>query len=61
LEALIESSAQDIELQEKEVARLKGHIPLLSLRIRPDLHPDIAERTDSLSKAALDHKKQSRE
>ncbi|KAG6853592.1 hypothetical protein C0991_002998 [Blastosporella zonata] len=44
LEALIESSTKDIEIREKEVARLK----------------DIADRTESISKAALEHKQQSR-
>ncbi|KAG5645275.1 hypothetical protein DXG03_006577 [Asterophora parasitica] len=43
LEALIEASAKDVELQEKEVARLR----------------DIADRTESISKAALEHKQQS--
>ncbi|KAF5371945.1 hypothetical protein D9615_008110 [Tricholomella constricta] len=43
LEALIETSNKDIEVQEKEVARLR----------------DIADRTESISKAALEHKQQS--
>ncbi|KAF7301624.1 hypothetical protein MIND_00727900 [Mycena indigotica] len=43
LEALIETSSQEIVAREKEVARLR----------------DIAERTESLSAAALEHKKQS--
>ncbi|KAG6916566.1 hypothetical protein DXG01_006337 [Tephrocybe rancida] len=43
LENLIVSSAKDIEIREKEVARLK----------------DIADRTESISKAALEHKQQS--
>ncbi|KAJ7162638.1 glucosidase II beta subunit-like-domain-containing protein [Mycena crocata] len=43
LEALVESSAQEITVREKEVARLR----------------DIADRTESLSAAALEHKQQS--
>ncbi|KAJ7265858.1 glucosidase II beta subunit-like-domain-containing protein [Mycena haematopus] len=43
LEALVESSAAEILVREKEVARLR----------------DIAERTESLSAAALEHKQQS--
>ncbi|KAJ7477158.1 glucosidase II beta subunit-like-domain-containing protein [Mycena galericulata] len=43
LEALVESSAQEIIVREKEVARLR----------------DIADRTESLSAAALEHKQQS--
>ncbi|KAJ7499351.1 glucosidase II beta subunit-like-domain-containing protein [Mycena latifolia] len=43
LEALVESSAQEIVVREKEVARLR----------------DIADRTESLSAAALEHKQQS--
>ncbi|KAJ7067907.1 glucosidase II beta subunit-like-domain-containing protein [Mycena amicta] len=43
LETLIETSSQEISLREKEVARLR----------------DIAERTESLSAAALEHKKES--
>ncbi|KAK7061346.1 glucosidase II beta subunit-like-domain-containing protein [Favolaschia claudopus] len=45
LEALVESSAAEIAVREKEVARLRV----------------IAERTESLSAAALEHKQQSRE
>ncbi|RDB19568.1 Glucosidase 2 subunit beta [Hypsizygus marmoreus] len=43
LEDLVESTTQQIEVQEKEVARLK----------------DIADRTESISKAAMEHKQQS--
>ncbi|KAL0575900.1 hypothetical protein V5O48_006073 [Marasmius crinis-equi] len=43
LEALVESTAQEIVVREKEVARLR----------------DIAERTESISAAALEHKKES--
>ncbi|KAJ7087256.1 glucosidase II beta subunit-like-domain-containing protein [Mycena belliarum] len=43
LEALVETSAQEIIVREKEVARLR----------------DIADRTESLSAAALEHKQQS--
>ncbi|TFK43050.1 glucosidase II beta subunit-like-domain-containing protein [Crucibulum laeve] len=43
LEASIETLTQEIEVKEKEVARLR----------------DIAERTESLSQAALEHKQQS--
>ncbi|KAJ7690291.1 glucosidase II beta subunit-like protein-domain-containing protein, partial [Mycena metata] len=43
LEALVESSSQEILVREKEVARLR----------------DIADRTESMSAAALEHKQQS--
>ncbi|KAJ7047793.1 glucosidase II beta subunit-like-domain-containing protein [Mycena alexandri] len=43
LEALVESSGQEIIIREKEVARLR----------------DIADRTESMSAAALEHKQQS--
>ncbi|KAF8239565.1 hypothetical protein L208DRAFT_1386039 [Tricholoma matsutake] len=43
LEAIVEQLAQEIEVNEKEVARLK----------------DVADRTESLSQAALEHKQQS--
>ncbi|KAK1230981.1 hypothetical protein PQX77_005913 [Marasmius sp. AFHP31] len=43
LETLVETTAQEIVVREKEVARLQ----------------DVAERTESISAAALDHKKES--
>ncbi|KAG6897675.1 hypothetical protein C0992_012424 [Termitomyces sp. T32_za158] len=43
LESVVESLAKDIEVKEKEVARLK----------------DIADRSESISQAALEHKQQS--
>ncbi|GLB33238.1 putative low-density lipoprotein receptor domain class A [Lyophyllum shimeji] len=72
LEALVESTAKKIEAQEKEVARLRGtffasfprSLPSLllsdaTLTLTVRLPTDIADRTESLSQAALEHKQQS--
>ncbi|KAF7331712.1 hypothetical protein MKEN_00051000 [Mycena kentingensis (nom. inval.)] len=58
LESLIESTSQEFAVREKEVSRLRGALLVYRLFYCQHLL-DIADRTESLSAAALEHKKQS--
>lgn len=56
------SLEKEIATKEKEVDRLRGaSSPCLALELSLTRLLDIAERTESLSQAALEHKKQSRQ
>jgi protein kinase C substrate 80K-H len=60
LETVVENLFQQITASEKEVTRLKGISHSLRMITCPYLGPDVADRTESLSQVALEHKQQSR-
>ena len=62
LEALSLSLAEEIKVKEKEVERLKSMVHICTIQNFPyQFILGIADRTESVSKAALDHKMKSRE
>jgi hypothetical protein len=62
LEALSQSLAGEIKVKEKEVERLRGMFHICTVQSFPhQFMLGIADRTETVSKAALDHKMKSRE
>ena len=62
MEDAVVSYGEEVAVKQKEVDRLKGNAGILAVQKLDILtpHVDLVERTESLSLAALEHKKQSR-